>query len=289
MKVYLSIDIGGTKTAVAVYKEDGNEIFYTKFSTEAEKGFRFLLNEIKRITKNFLADKELVAGCIACPGPLDVPNGKIVFIATMGWKNIPIVKEFEKAFGVKFYLLNDCTSGAYGCYIENNCPKNILYVSISTGIGGGLILNNQLYEGNGQAAEVGHMRVNGIGRKCPCGRTDCLELYASGSGISQLYYERTNERLTTPQIAQAAMHGNIIAIELFNQAGNYLLDVLQQIETLLDVDLIVFGGGLIQSQSLFLPKVIKELKTKCVLANNDGKQVIKGAYYYLMKRLKEDK
>lgn len=207
----------------------------------------------------------------------------------MGWKNIPIVKEFEKAFGVKFSLLNDCSSGAYGCYMENNFPKNMLYISISTGIGGGLIIDNKLYEGNGQATEVGHLRVNGTGRKCPCGRIDCLELYASGSGISRLYFEQTNEKLTTPQIAQLAMHGNKVALELFNQAGDYLLYVLQQIETLLDMDLIVFGGGLIQSQSLFLPKVIKELKTKCVLANNDGKQVIKGAYYYLIKMLKEDK
>ena len=174
MKVFLVIDIGGTKTAVAIRKEDGSEIFYTKFSTEAEKGFRHLLNEIKRTTKNILCDNELIAGCIASPGPLDIKNGKIIHIATMGWKNIPIVKEFEKAFGVIFYLLNDCSSGAYGCYIENNCPKNMLYVSISTGVGGGLILDDKLYEGNGQAAEIGHMHVNGQGRKCPCGRTDCL-------------------------------------------------------------------------------------------------------------------
>lgn len=286
MNLYLAVDIGGTKTAISLFDEKGNETFYNVFPTDAKNGFKNVLNKILNVTKEPLSTNKLIAGCIASPGPLDISKGKIVRIATMGWENVAIVKEFEKAFNCKFKLINDCSSGAYGSYVENNKPTNMLYISISTGIGGGLILNDKLYEGKGNAAEVGHMHVNGKGKKCPCGKVDCLELYASGSGIENLYFEETNNKLTTSEIAKEAKKGNKVAITLFDNASNYLIDVLKQIETLLDVDLIIFGGGLIKSKELFLTKVIKNLKTKCVFANEDGKQVIKGAYYYLMDNIK---
>ena len=180
--IYLCIDLGGTKTAVSLYNEAYREIYHFKIETKPELGIDSLIERLKELLSTALIGKTIIKGSIASPGPLDIPNGKIVFIPTMGWKDIPIVELFNKAFNTSFSLLNDCTSGALGAWTIVNRPNNMLYISLSTGVGGGLILNSKLYEGKGNAAEIGHIKVSNDNKKCNCGKTGCLALSAMSFG-----------------------------------------------------------------------------------------------------------
>ena len=279
--IYLCIDLGGTKTAVSLYNEAYREIYHFKIETKPELGIDSLIERLKELLSTALIDKTIIKGSIASPGPLDIPNGKIVFIPTMGWKDISIVELFNKAFNTSFALLNDCTSGALGAWTMVNKPKNMLYISLSTGVGGGLILNSKLYEGNGNAAEIGHIKVSNDNKKCNCGKYGCLEIYSSGSGIQRLYYESTKLMLHPKDIAIKARSNDILSKTLFDDAGNKVNLVLKNINTLLDLDEIVIGGGLLNHRDLLEKNIVNGINTKITFLKPDDNQVLIGALEYI--------
>lgn len=279
MKKYFCIDLGGTKTIAALFNENGEQLFHVKFPTLSEKGVDFWFERLISLSKVCIEKNDIEMGCIASPGPLDIKSGKIVNIPTMGWKDVSIVKMLEEAFGFKFKLINDCSAGALGAWSVDK-PNNMLYVSVSTGIGGGLILNSRLYDGNGNAAEIGHISVNGTGLKCACGRTDCLELYASGSGIQKLYKKETKKNLSAEELSILASKGDELAKTLFLNAGILINRVLKNVDTILDLDEIIIGGGLINSKELFWKNLSKDLP-KCKVCPLKGDQVLIGAFIYI--------
>ena len=280
-KKYFCVDIGGTKTAFAVFDESGKEYFYDCFPTNPQEGAKNLIDRIYESAKDVVSG--ISDGVIASPGPLDVKTGDIVFVATMGWKNVPIVKMFEEKFNISFKLLGDCDAGGLGVwkYCGFSEYKNLAYMSISTGIGGGIITDSKLYIGNGNAAFFGHIPVCGEGIKCGCGRTDCLELYASGSGMEKRYFEKTGKKLSCKDISSLARSGDEIASKIFDDAGDKLVFALSSIVANLDPEIVVLGGSVCKDKDLFLPKIQKSLKDlKIGFAPDTGKQVLYGALAY---------
>lgn len=195
MKYYFAADIGGTKTAIGLYDEAYNEIYHGKILTEPSEGCEKLLDKLYGMAGRLFEEYPVAGAGIACPGPLDVSRGVVNNTTTLGWYNVPVRRLFSEKFGVEFALLNDCNAGAYGEYVVRNC-KNMAYMSISTGIGGGIIVDGKLYNGQGNAAEFGHLYAGGRHLKCGCGREDCLELYASGTAVESEYFRRTGKRLS---------------------------------------------------------------------------------------------
>ena len=110
MKKYFCIDLGGTKTIVALFNENGEQLFHVKFPTLSEKGVDFWFERLMSLSKVCIENNNIEMGCIASPGPLDIKSGKIVNIPTMGWKDVSIVKMLEDAFGFKFKLINEGTT-----------------------------------------------------------------------------------------------------------------------------------------------------------------------------------
>lgn len=277
---YFCVDIGGTKTACAIYGEDGEELFYTRFSTEPSRGAEDLLERIYASVCEELKKYRILKGGIASPGPLDIPNGRIVQVVTMGWRDVPLVKMLEARFGFSFVLLNDCDAGALGVATsEAFCEaKSLCYISLSTGIGGGAVFGGRLYTGNGNAADFGHMPVAGEGLRCGCGKTDCLELYASGSGIEHRYESKTGIRLSCAEIEAQAKAGDEVAVRLFDEASDYLAFALHAIRAIVDPELIVLGGSVCRAGRLILGDV--EAHHNIGFAPDDGKQVLKGAFAY---------
>lgn len=275
------VDIGGTKTAFAIFDEAGKEYFYDCFPTNPQDGPQ---NLIDRIAQSVIGQLDgITNGVIASPGPLDTKTGDIVFIATMGWKNVPIVKMFEDKFKMSFKLLGDCDAGGLGVwkYCGFSEYSNLAYMSISTGIGGGIIANSNIYIGNGNAAFFGHIPVCGEGLKCGCGRTDCLELYASGSGMEKRFFEKKGVKLSCKDIAVLARGGDKVAKEVFDDAGDKLVFALSTIVANLDPEIVVLGGSVCKDKDLFLPKIEKALPSlKIGFAPNTGKQVLYGALAY---------
>lgn len=284
MRKYFCVDIGGTKTAFAIFDEVGNEQYYKQFPTYPEKGADSLVERIFECVYDKL--EGIVRGAIACPGPLDVARGKIEYVATMGWRDVEIVKLFEEKFRLQFSLLNDCDAGGLGVWKYGGFSKheNVCYISISTGIGGGGIVNGTLLSGKGNAANFGHIPVVGEGLKCACGNKDCLELYASGSGLEKRYAMQTGEKLSCGEIAKKAFLGDEKALKLFNEASEKLTFALRSIVSILDPEIVVFGGSVCKSKDLFMPSVQKALpELKIAFAREDGKQVLYGALAFVQR------
>lgn len=281
LKKIFCVDIGGTKTAFACFDEQGNELFYDLFETRPNEGAISLVNRVYDRVKSVVNDVSF--GVIASPGPLNTATGDIVYIATMGWKNVPIVRLFQEKFGFSFSLLNDCDAGGLGVWKFGGFAeyKNLCYMSISTGIGGGGIVNGRLLTGKGNGANFGHIPVPGEGLQCGCGNVDCLELYASGSGMENRYQAKTGEKLACAEIAARARAGDKIALEIFETASEKLVFALRAVVATLDPEIVVLGGSVCKSKDLFLPKVQKMLpELEIDYAREDGKQVIFGAYVY---------
>ncbi len=277
------VDIGGTKTAFSCFDEQGNELFYERFPTCPKQGAEALVSRVYERAKPYLEKYPFDQGVIASPGPLDAGKGKIIHIATMGWKNVPLTKLFEEKFSFPFALLNDCDAGALGarklCGLENK--RSVCYMSVSTGIGGGAVLNGKLHTGKGNAADFGHIPVYGSGLVCPCGKTDCLELYASGSGIERRYKEKTGTSLSCADIADLARKGDLFCAQLFREAGEKIAFALSAIVSIVDPEAFVLGGSVCLAKDLFIGEIEKRLpQLEIFYAPESGKQVLVGAHEY---------
>ncbi len=284
--IIFCVDIGGTKTAFACFDGQGNELFYHRMPTNPEEGAKKLVARVYEQAKSHL--QGVVCGVIASPGPLHMCTGTIDYIATMGWKNVPIVKLFKETFGFSFSLLNDCDAGGLGVwkFCGFSDYDHLCYMSVSTGIGGGAVVNGKLYTGKSNAADFGHIPVNGTGRVCRCGNSDCLELYASGSGIENIYAEQSGNKLVCAEIAERARQGEPLAQEIFCNAGVYLAQALKCIVATLDPEIVVLGGSVCQAKDLFMGQVYKRLPNlRIAYAPDNGKQVLYGALAYGLQNL----
>ena len=283
---WFCVDIGGTKTAFAAFDCEGNELFYDCFATASEKGAHSLAARVYEKSAALLREHKVLGGVLASPGPLDLSCGRIINAVLLGWKDEPIAEIFGETFGFPFSLVNDCDAGALGVQALRKGKNDsvLVYVSVSTGIGGGITVNGDLVRGGGNAANFGHIRVQGEGIICGCGEVDCLELYASGSGIEKRYYERTGKSLGCADIAAAARLGDETARALFVSAGEKTARVLKAVCAVLDPDIIVLGGSVIKSRDLFIDEIYKLIDSgRIAFAPEHGKQVLIGAYEYAVR------
>lgn len=275
---FFCVDIGGTKTACAIWSEAGEELFYHSFPTEAHRGAEDLVERVYRCVYEQLGAYRIIGGGLASPGPLDLSRGTVVHAVTLGWKDTPIVRLFEARFGFAFTLLNDCDAGALG--VANLPPfrsySSLCYISLSTGIGGGFVYRGEVYTGGGNAANFGHMPARGEGLVCGCGKRDCLELYASGSGLEQRYRLQTGNSLSCAEIEGLAKAGDETAFRLFEEAAEHLSVAVASIRAILDPQIIVFGGSVCRCGELILGRLGKDVPIG--YAPDDGKQVLLGAF-----------
>lgn len=281
-KACLCVDIGGTKTAFALFDENDREIFYRAFATRPGEGAENLAERVFDALSVLKANYRIEKGIIAAPGPLDAEMGILISPVMLGWKNTAITKIFEERFGFPFVLLNDCDAGALGVWKYGGYEKanTLCYISISTGIGGGTIVNGSLLAGAGNASDFGHIPVAGENIKCGCGNTDCLELYASGSGIEARYAEKTGKKISCAVIEERAHAGELEACEIFSKASSYLEYALHILKAVFDPEIVVFGGSVCKAGDLLFVKA-NSAGIPMAFAGLDGKQVLYGALYRL--------
>ena len=277
MPAYFCVDIGGTKTAWALYGEDGSELCYRRFPTEPERGAEDLVKRVYDDARATVREFRILGACIASPGPLEAEKGRIVKIVTMGWENVEIAALFEGAFGFPFLLLNDCDAGALGVAASAafRSYRTVCYMSLSTGIGGGSVIGGALFTGRGNAADFGHIPVPGKGLKCGCGRTDCLELYASGSGLENRYAAASGEKKSCAEIERLAKAGDPLASSLYREAADALAFAGETIRAIMDPDILVLGGSVCRSGEILVGKLAS--RHTVGYAPDDGKQVLLGA------------
>lgn len=305
MKYCLGIDIGGTKTVVALANCDGTLISKKSFPTQAKQGAESL---VERISEHFnilcveqkINTEQVVFAGVACPGPLDVKQGKIIHIATMGFINVPIKAMLENALKMPVFLENDanCAALAESTIGVGKGKNPLVYVTISTGIGCGIISNGNILSGAcSSAGEIGHITVVPNGKKCACGKAGCLELYSSGTAISNAATELMGSEITTKEVFSKARSGDKQMLDIIYDAADKLGLALSSVYHLIDPEIIVLGGSVTKDYDDFAEALNNALKkyTQPVegrtydikVSGFDGEQVVLGALIYAIKSFKK--
>lgn len=301
MKYCFGIDIGGTKTIVALADSEGTPIEKKAFSTQSELGAENLVERIKtyfyELCENKKIQKEQVLFCgVACPGPLDVKQGKIIHIATMGFRNVPIKDMLEKSLELPVFIENDanCAALAESIFNTDKGANPLVYITISTGVGCGIIVDNKILSGAySSAGEIGHLTVVPNGKKCSCGKKGCLELYSSGTAIANAAKDLTGLQLSAKEVFLRARNGDTSMQGIIADAADKLGLALSSVYHLLDPETIVLGGSVTKDYNDFSDALNRAMKeyTQPVLDREfnikisefDGEQVLLGALIYAKK------
>jgi len=257
--VLAGIDLGGTQVRISVALEDGRVIGSAKTRTALVSGPEGLARWAAREAKRLAHGKEIKSAAIGAPGPIDTRRGVLVNPPNLpGWQNSPLAELLSEAMGCPVYLENDANLAGLGEFHQGAGvgTTNMIYMTWSTGIGGGLILGGQLYAGShGTAGEVGHMILNPDGPLDACGQRGCLEVYAGGRAMQV----RTGE--SAAEIFDAAAGGDQEAYDLVQSAARYVGVALISLTNILDPDMIVIGGGVTRSWGLVAPTIRSVLQS----------------------------
>lgn len=275
----LALDIGGTKLATAVVAADGTVHGLHVEPTRVTDGVRPVLNRLFAMGHDALAEAGVprpAAVGISCGGPLDARRGLLLGpLHLPGWDEVPVGPMATEAFGAPFVLENDATAAAWGehRFGLGRQAHTLLYLTLSTGVGGGVVVNGRLHRGAaGNGGELGHVTVRSGGRRCSCPRRGCLEAYCSGTSIA----ERARELLvdgpesslgalttvTAKDVVAAVRAGDEAATHLWDETTELLGEGLVTLTNVLEPDLVVLGGGVANAGTILLDPVRRLVRTR---------------------------
>lgn len=263
----IGIDLGGTKIRAVVTRADGEIIGEDVRPTDAEDGKdavigRLIASAQAAVEASGLAASEIVAAGVTAPGTVDFDDGVLYQPPNLpGWEDpVPLARLLTGPLGCPVFLENDANAAAYGEWQHGAGMglRHMIYLTVSTGIGGGLILNGGLFRGaDGAAGELGHMTVDVNGPEHVCGMVGCLEVMASGTAIARMAHEAVGagrspalarlaaerRELTAAEVDDAAAAGDAAANEILNRAATYLGIGLASYINIFNPEAIVIGGG----------------------------------------------
>jgi glucokinase len=267
MNLIVAVDIGGTHIRVAVY-EPNSIVPLNHHRTRSNATEAGVFNRLVRAIEAVWPKEKVDAIGIASPGPLDPYTGTILATPNIPeWQNFPLAAKLCKHFDVPVHLDNDANMAglAEWQYGAGQRHQDLVYLTISTGIGGGVISSGHLLQGfHGMGAELGHMLIDPSGPVCGCGYRGHVESFSSGRSIARYVNEQisTGQKstlqagpdLTAHQVADAALQGDPLAISAFARAGHYLGIGVANYLAIFDPSILIFGGGVSQvGDLLFKP------------------------------------
>lgn len=272
----LGVDIGGTKVAAGLTTSAGEVLLTARermvTRKSAEQGLRAVLDAIERVLSDRRAAGVSAIG-VSVPGWVDSRQGVLLGATNLPcWKNYPLADEIKHRYELPTRVANDANAAALAEAVWGAGAgyRNVFYVSLGTGIGTGIVLENRLYYGRtGTAGEGGHMTIDFGGPQCGCGKRGCIEMYASGTAIGRRARERLSQSrshksrmlemvqgniasLTAETVGEAALDGDVVANEVLREAADHLAIWLGNIIDLLEPEVIVVGGGLGHLMTSFL-------------------------------------
>jgi glucokinase len=278
----VGVDLGGTNIVVGAMPADGSrEIGVHSLPTQASLGADAVVDRICAMVETTLATtmretgatRAQIAGVgIGAPGPLDRDKGLVIVTPNLGWTNFPLRNRVADQVGLTATLDNDANCATLGEWWKGAARggRNVVGITLGTGIGGGLILDGRLYHGASDVAgEVGHMSIASTGRRCKCGNYGCLEAYASGPAIAERAREALSgdepsmlrglcggdlATLTASVVYQASEQGDAVASEVVRDTALFLGTGVANLLNIFNPDVVVLAGGVAQAgDSLFLP------------------------------------
>ncbi len=291
----ISIDMGGTKVLGCVVNSNEGIIARVKKPTDPTASRKKYVRQLAEVVndlieKVYIDKKNIKAVCLGVPGTVNPITGVIGIAPNLGLNNFNIKKMLEAEIPFPVLIENDVNLGALGVknFGVGKKARNMLAVFVGTGIGGGLIIDGKLYRGsNFVAGEIGHMLVEKNGPKCGCGRKGCFEAVASRTAIVNKIIKdiksgkqsklsklvKSGERIKSKSLASAVKSGDKVVHKRIKEGCNIIGEVLASITNLLNIDMIVLGGGMIEALDLYLLPLIKKSFSEHVL--NDSAKSLK--------------
>ncbi|MCS7179425.1 MAG: ROK family protein [Anaerolineae bacterium] len=271
----LAVDLGGTQIRAARCTPDGRMEGRVAIPTLAAYGPEVVLDRIRQAIRNVwpVGGEPVAALALSAPGPVDAHRGIVRFTPNIpGWKDVPLRDLMAETFRVPTFLANDANLAALGEFRfgAGRGVQDLIYLTISTGIGGGIIIDGRLYEGGqGLGGEVGHMVVEPSGPPCGCGGYGCLEAVASGTAIARearaaleggtaslLGHMVDNpEAITAREVAEAAAQGDNLSRRIYARAGFYVGLALVSLMYLFNPALFIIGGSVANAGALLFDPI----------------------------------
>ncbi len=277
----IGVDLGGSKILTAMVNIKGEILSSDHRTTPATEGpeavIQAMLGSIKRtIDQAGLNAAELEAICIGAPGLSNSETGVVFTSPNLpGWLDVPLKSIIEDKIGVKTFLINDANAAALGemYFGAAKGARNFIYITISTGIGGGIVIDGEVYTGSlGTAGEIGHMTIDTNGPPCNCGNTGCWETLASGNALAREakrqiaagaetsileYASGDIDKVNAKVVHKAAQKGDSLAKELIAQTSYYIGVGLTNLINIFNPELIIIGGGLSNIGDMLLEPAYK--------------------------------
>jgi len=268
--MYLGIDLGGTKIAAGIGDEKLNLDKTIQKPTPQKR--EEILEEIRKIAEDFCSQFEIKSIGVGVPGAVN-NDGAVVKIPNLeGWDNFPLEEKLNSMLPKKTYIENDANCAALAELVAGAGKKydNFIYITLSTGIGGGIVIGGEIYRGaEGTAGEIGHMIIDVNGPQCGCGRTGCWEALASGTAISKLAKEtpeitEEGKEVNAILAADLAEKGNESALKIFQKVVEYNAIGISNLANILNPQAVILGGGLTKRTKLVFDPLVEELKKRNV-------------------------
>jgi glucokinase len=301
----VGIDLGGTNIAAGAMPTDGTrEIAMRMGPTKAHEGADAVVERIAVMVEDVIAQTRAETGAersdflgvgIGSPGPLDRARGVVIVTPNLGWRDFPLRDEVAKRVNLPATLDNDAncaTLGEWWCGAAKG-GRNVVGLTIGTGIGGGLILDNKLYHGASDAAgEIGHTTIDSTGRRCKCGNYGCLEAYASGTAIAvrarevlendepsimNAMVEGDLSRLTAQNVFEASKRGDAVALEVVRDTAHFLGVGISNLINIFNPDTFVIAGGVTQAGDLLFDPLRAEVRRRAFKSAVEACRIVPGA------------
>ncbi|WP_419759985.1 ROK family protein [Acidisoma sp.] len=252
MTVAIGIDLGGTELRAAVVSADGEVLAHVRTETAARDGPAAVVSQMAELVGRIAAGHDVRGVGIGSPGPLDAEAGVVVHASTLlGWNDVPLAALAEARLGLPVRIDNDANVAALAewRFGAGRGLRHMVYVTVSTGIGGGVILDGKLMHGRrSMAGEFGHMTITEAPVLCTCGAFGCWEALASGPALGQRATELgTLGRVTARDVARLAKAGDATALGLLAEEARYLGLGFANLLHLYAPEMIVVGGGVSDS------------------------------------------
>ncbi len=296
----VGVDMGGTKILAAVVDASGDILSTAKIPTQAKDDTSIVIDRIaeciqEAIQKSGVTTDTIQAIGIGAPGPLDPETGVVIFAPNLGWKDVPLKTELESRVGIPTFVDNDVNVGTLGehTYGAGKGIQNLVGIFVGTGIGGGIILNGELFHGASKTAgEIGHIVVKADGPKCGCGTRGCLEALASRTAMAKQFRKAVNKKgkksiitqltngdlglIKSGILAKALRSKDKLTLKIFKETTKYLGVGIGSIVNFLNPDMIVLGGGVVEAlDDKFINNIRKAAKKYALPDTLKGVQIVR--------------
>jgi glucokinase len=278
-KNILAIDIGGSKLLIGIIDRQGKVLTSRKQMFHNPNQNSVLEAIIEQAMVLIEEGYEFSCIGVSIPGLADPITGVWLYACFSKISNFPLAQILSEKFMCPVYIENDANICAYGEKMFGLAKgiTDFLWVTVSNGVGSGVFLDNHIFYGHmGNAGEIGHVNVEENGHSCTCGNKGCLEAQAAGPAIVKRYRKKvlsSPENITAQEIANLAKNGNVQAMEIYHDTGRYLGKAIAAAVNLLNVPLVILGGGVSMSYELFADELRKTTNKYVYRAANPNLEI----------------